>query len=123
MPGEFDVWETSPTQGAKTRCLILKIDCPELVARHKELMDEHEATYDYPVYQPHITLSYDIGDLDINDLPDVKKTIPKRMHPPNMDMVIVLGVFIHTSFVLLSTTPSLDFCCVISLNTKFISVL
>jgi hypothetical protein len=70
-PIGFEVWKSQPTKQYPnpTSCLVLKYDCPALVARHKELMDTHKATYDHPQYSPHVTFSYDIGDLDINELP------------------------------------------------------
>lgn len=74
-PKEFTVWETNPDAGTKTKCLIVKLNCPELVDRHNELMDEHDATFDYDKYQPHVTLSYDIGDIDVKDLPDISDTV------------------------------------------------
>lgn len=69
--GNFHVWKTSPSDpnAEKTNCLILPFDCPDLAARHKELMDTHGATYDYDEYKPHVTLSYNIGDLDVDSLP------------------------------------------------------
>lgn len=75
-PTDFDVWSSNNEDGSSTNCLILKYDCDDLVKRHKELMDTHNATYDFPTYDPHITLSYDIGDLDINQLPDIKDLLP-----------------------------------------------
>ena len=68
---DFTVWKTSPEDPnePKTNCLIVKLDCPELIKRHKDLMKEHGATFDYDKYEPHITLSYDIGDLDVSKLP------------------------------------------------------
>ena len=67
-PKKFSVWETQPDEGGETaNSLVLQYDAPELVARHKELMKEHDATYDFQ-YKPHITLSYNIGDLDISKL-------------------------------------------------------
>ena len=70
-PKAIEVWPTK--SGA--RCLVLTLDCPDLVKRHKELMDQHKATYDFPDYKPHISLSYDIGNFDekklnIKDLPN-----------------------------------------------------
>lgn len=66
-PTQFDVWESQPDDdGNKSNCLILQYDCPELIDRHKTLMDEHEAEYDYDEFKPHMTLSYDIGDLDVS---------------------------------------------------------
>lgn len=73
-PKKFDVW---PSKDSGTDCLVLEYDCPELVKRHKELMKEHDATYDFPDFKPHVTLSYDIGDLDVSALPDIKKAIPE----------------------------------------------
>lgn len=73
-PDEFVIWDTQAVGGKGTaRCLVLKYKCPDLVARHKALMKEHKATFDYPEYTPHITLSYDIGDMKISDFPDVQK--------------------------------------------------
>ena len=66
-PTQFNVWESQPDEdGKKSNCLVLEYDCPRLVDRHKSLMDEHEAEYDYDEYKPHMTLSYDIGDLDVS---------------------------------------------------------
>lgn len=73
-PIGFEVWPTRPTDGSKPgRCLVLRYDSPELEKRHEQLMKEHDATYDFPDYKPHITLSYDIGDLDEKKFPDIKK--------------------------------------------------
>lgn len=69
-PVGFEVWKGTDKDGEKNaNCLVQKFDCPELHKRHKELMDEHDATYDYDEYKTHFTLSYDIGDFDISDLP------------------------------------------------------
>ena len=38
-------------------------------------MKEHGATYDYDEYKPHITLSYDVDDLDPDQLPSFDKDI------------------------------------------------
>lgn len=70
-PTKLEVWESKgklrdePT----TRCLVLKFNCPEMDERHKELMAEHDATYDFPEYKTHVTLSYDIGVMDESKLP------------------------------------------------------
>lgn len=58
------------------KVLVVELDAPEFTKRHKELMKEHGATYDFPEYKPHVTLSYDMGDLDIDTLPDISKDIP-----------------------------------------------
>lgn len=60
---KFEVWKT---QGGKS-ALVAKLFAPELIKRHHYLMSNHDLTYDFPEYKPHITLSYDIGDdFDIN---------------------------------------------------------
>jgi hypothetical protein len=76
-PIGFEVW-TSPANAFKeneTKCLILKYECKGQVERFNQLMSEHEATYDYDEYKPHVTLSYDIGDFDISEL-DISQIPP-----------------------------------------------
>lgn len=60
-PKELHVFETFD----KKRALVIKLDCPYLDERHKYLMQKYNLTYDYDEYIPHITLSYDIGDMEI----------------------------------------------------------
>lgn len=60
-PKELHVFETFD----KKRALVIKLDCPYLEERHKYLMQKYGLTYDYDEYIPHITLSYDIGDMEI----------------------------------------------------------
>lgn len=72
QPTNFENW---PTQDKQSNCLVLKYDCPDLVKRHKFLMKEHGATFDYDEFKPHVTLSYDIGDMDIKDLPKFEDDI------------------------------------------------
>lgn len=60
-PTELHVFETFD----KKRALVIKLDCPYLEQRHKYLMQKYDLTYDYEEYIPHITLSYDIGDLEV----------------------------------------------------------
>ena len=72
-PQNFDVWKTSVTNpgGPQTNCLVVKLDCPEILARHTFLMAHHGATYDYDYFRPHLTLAYDVGDLDPFSLPSL----------------------------------------------------
>ena len=56
-PLKLETWDTRDGK----RALVLKLACPQLEARHKEIMNAHNATYDFPEYIPHITLSYDVG--------------------------------------------------------------
>jgi len=77
-PEKFVVWPARGVGGTgTTNCLVLQYNCPELVKRHNDLMKQHEATYDYPKFVPHVTLSYDIGDLDVSKLPNIKDTVKK----------------------------------------------
>ncbi len=39
----------------------MKLNAPSVVARHLQIMAQYGATYDFPVYSPHITLSYDFS--------------------------------------------------------------
>lgn len=47
--------------------LVIELDAPGLVMRHKALMKQHNAVYDYDEYIPHITISYD-SDIDVGTL-------------------------------------------------------
>lgn len=60
-------FELFHTQDGKN-CLVLLLDAPAVAKRHEELMQQHSLTYDFPEYRPHITLSYDAGDLDVASL-------------------------------------------------------
>lgn len=71
---QFEMWVSEHIEG-KPNCLVLKVRCPDLVKRHNELMDEHDATFDYPDYKTHLTFSYDVGDLDVKALPKFEHDI------------------------------------------------
>lgn len=70
------VWNTTNEAGEINKCLVVLLDCPPLVARHQALMLEHNATYPFSTYQPHVTLSYNVGDLDIESLPFFDGYVP-----------------------------------------------
>lgn len=61
---EFELWESKPNSYKEhtTHCLVMKLDCPELVDRFNFIMDNYDATYDFDEYIPHVTLSYDAGE-------------------------------------------------------------
>jgi len=72
VPNGLVVWKTQPDDDGNTKnCLVLKLKCPEIVKRHEELMQKYPmATYDYPEFKVHMTLSYDIDDMTKDDFPD-----------------------------------------------------
>ena len=54
------------------QCLVLEVESEWLTTRHLETINDYGASYDFPEYKPHVTLSYDCGyDFDISKLPDV----------------------------------------------------
>ena len=55
--------------------LVMLLKSPQLVERHKQLMREHNATYDYPEYHPHVTIAYDIGTFPWWSLPKFEHDI------------------------------------------------
>ena len=59
------------------KVLVLKLNSNALVDKHKKLMKDHNLSYDYDEYIPHITVSYDIGDLDLNIIKGIK--LPKEL--------------------------------------------
>lgn len=69
-PTQWDVWPSNPDEDGNTRnILVLQYSCPPLYQRHHELMQKHGATYDFDTYKPHITISYDAGDINVDKLP------------------------------------------------------
>lgn len=58
LPNKLEIWDSKSGE----KCLVLKIDCKQLVDRNLELMNKYQFVSDYPEYKPHITLSYSIGD-------------------------------------------------------------
>jgi len=73
MLGKFDKFEIFHSQpdeeGKVANCLVMRYKCEEQTNRFDALMKEHKATFDFDEYKPHVTMSYDIGDMDIKDLP------------------------------------------------------
>lgn len=64
-PVRFEVLKTR--EGKRTLSLLL--DAPEVVARHHEICQTNGIEHSHDDYKPHVTFSYDIGDLDISTLP------------------------------------------------------
>lgn len=60
----LEIW---PSNSGEKNVLVLKYTCEWLQNRHDELMAEHNATWDFPDYIPHITLSYNVGEWTPDD--------------------------------------------------------
>lgn len=69
FPNKFTFFKTTPSDGSKSKnCLVLLLDSKFLHKRYSTLMKEYEATSDFDSYSPHITFSYDAGDLELSSL-------------------------------------------------------
>lgn len=55
----LEIW---PSSSGEKNVLVLQYECSWLQERHAALMEQHKATWDFPNYIPHITLSYNVGD-------------------------------------------------------------
>lgn len=62
-PGSVRVVEALGDKGA----VVLMFASSELAWRHEDLK-RNGATWDHPEYQPHITITYDAGDLDLKEV-------------------------------------------------------
>jgi len=69
--------------------LVILLESEDANYRHQKLMTQHGATYDFPEYRPHITLSYDIEDFMrmrnkksvlVNIKEKYDKLLPKEFH-------------------------------------------
>lgn len=75
--GELDIFVTQEGE----RALVLKLDSDYLRTRHRYGM-ALGATYDYPEYIPHITLSYNVGALKFSGKHDVKIVLSHEKAEP-----------------------------------------
>lgn len=87
----YNVWPTFPKEDQEaTHCLTLGFICPEMHERHHALKSAG-ATHDFPNFQPHITLSYDVGnDYDHIALPHFSGPLlfhNEYSEPLNLDFV------------------------------------
>jgi len=70
FPNKFTIFKSSPSDGSKPKnCLVLLLDSKFLHDRYAKLTKQHKPTSDFDTYSPHITFSYDAGDLDLSQLP------------------------------------------------------
>lgn len=72
---QFSIFSSNPENDRKGSILVMEYSCSEQSKRFDELMDAHDATYDFDEYKPHITLSYDLGDFDHEKLPKFEKPL------------------------------------------------
>lgn len=70
-PEKLEIFKTQDGKNA----LVLRFKSKELTERHHYIMDEYDATYDFPEYKIHATISYDAGDFDPKTIKDIKKVI------------------------------------------------
>lgn len=70
-------WTPTPRSVARLGdegAIVLFIDAPELARRWQELKD-HGATWDYPEYRPHVTITYEPDDVDLSKVEPFRGTI------------------------------------------------
>jgi hypothetical protein len=68
-PVGFEVWDTKTENSKSGKALVMRVKCSDLDGRHAKLMKDLDASYDFPEYKTHITLSYDCGAINPNKLP------------------------------------------------------
>jgi hypothetical protein len=68
-PVGFEVWDTKTSNSKSGKALVLRVKCSDLEGRHAKLMKDLDASYDFPEYKTHITLSYDCGAINPAKLP------------------------------------------------------
>ena len=56
--GGYDIFSVQSGENV----LVMKLISQELQDRHNYLMETYGATYDFPEYKPHVTLSYNYSD-------------------------------------------------------------
>lgn len=70
---EYDLFPSSSrvneSEDEPTKCLVMKFHCPEIHKRHHFLRKHHGASHDFPTFDPHMTLSYNVGSFDHTNLP------------------------------------------------------
>lgn len=80
-PKEF-FWEVFQT-GEDANCLVLRFDNAEINRRNKELADAG-AVSDFPSFKSHVSMSYNIGDMNIKTLrlPDFPLVFDREFQEP-----------------------------------------
>lgn len=75
IKGDIIGLEVFETQDSK-KALVLRIDNGYLKERHEYLKSVHGLTYTHDEYKPHVTLTYDAGDVNMEDI-NIKKYVKK----------------------------------------------
>lgn len=73
IPMGLRVWKTR----SGLNCLVLVFNCTELEDRHNELIVQQQLNHCFPDYISHVTLSYDVGDIELTELPTITSIIPQ----------------------------------------------
>lgn len=71
---EFCGYDIFTNSTGDNNVLVMKIKSPQVYARHKQLMREYSATYDYEDFVPHLSISYNFTG-DIKHLPDFDREL------------------------------------------------
>jgi len=61
---EYDIYGEEGNE-----CLVAKVKSEELLFKNSELVNKYGFISDFPNYEPHITLSYNMNNIQINSLP------------------------------------------------------
>lgn len=61
---KFHIFDTQ--DGNKS--LVILLECEYLTTRHEEISEKYDAEYPHDEYRPHVTLSYNVGDIDLDDI-------------------------------------------------------
>lgn len=64
IPKKLHIWKTQEN----TNCLVCELENSKIVKYHNNLIKYHNASHDYPEYIPHVTFSYNCGNLDVGNL-------------------------------------------------------
>ena len=66
---QYNLFPRNVDEEPTPMCLVMEFECPELVQRHYDLR-KRGASHDFPEFKPHMTLTYNVGDFDHNQLPE-----------------------------------------------------
>ena len=76
ITGSIKEWKLFPTQNG-TKALVLIVKSDDLEKYHEDTRKLYGATWDYPDYHPHITISYDHSGKVPDEIPNIPITYDK----------------------------------------------